>query len=192
MTQQRNFNPSESGYIEVHERIAAFKAAHPEGSLQSEIYMLNDSVVVMKAYAYRTPQDERPGIGFSSLGIPGSTPYTKGSEIENCETSAWGRAIAALGFEVKRGIASREEVTNKQGDAGTRSYTPKAAQKSPPDWAGPLQDALADRGIALVDVGRITGSPTTAAIQAWLNEHRETPVQLADRALKAKQEAVPA
>jgi hypothetical protein len=67
---------------------------------------------VMQAFAYRTADDKRPGTGWSSLQIPGATPFTKGSEIENCETSAWGRAIAALGFEVKRGIASRQEVAN--------------------------------------------------------------------------------
>lgn len=103
-------------YVPVNERIGAFLAKHPDGSLQSELVELNDTRVVMRAYAYRTPDDARPGIGYSSLEIPGRTPYTRGSEIENCETSAWGRAIAALGFEVKRGIASAEEVRNKRED----------------------------------------------------------------------------
>ena len=101
-------------YVPVNERIDAFMTAFPEGSLQTEIVELTDSRVTVKAYAYRVPTDPRPGVGHSSLNIPGSTPYTKGSEIENAETSAWGRAIAALGFEVKRGIASSEEVRNKQ------------------------------------------------------------------------------
>jgi hypothetical protein len=109
-----------SDYNTVAERVTAFYGKYPEGSLQSEIVELNESRVVMRAYAYRTPTDERPGIGYSSLGIPGSTPYTKGSEVENCETSAWGRAIAALGFEVKKGIASRDEIQNKQPDTAAR------------------------------------------------------------------------
>ena len=100
-------------YIEVNERIIAFYAKYPEGSLQAEIHTLTDSLVVMKATAYRTPDDPRPGVGWSSLQIPGVTNFTRGSEIENCETSAWGRAIASLGFEVKRGIASRQEIENK-------------------------------------------------------------------------------
>ncbi len=107
-------SPMDNGYIEVNERIGAFKAAHPEGSLQAEIYHLDDKLVVMKAYAYRTPDDPRPGVGWSSMQIPGSTNFTRGAEIENCETSAWGRAIAALGFEVKRGIASKQEIENKR------------------------------------------------------------------------------
>jgi hypothetical protein len=100
-------------YITVAERVTAFYGKYPEGSLQSEIVELNESRVVMRAYAYRTPGDERPGIGYSQLGIPGNG-VTRNSEIETCETSAWGRAIAALGFEVKRGIASRDEIENKQ------------------------------------------------------------------------------
>jgi hypothetical protein len=115
-------------YIPVAERIAAFYAKHPEGSLQSELVELSEGRVVMRAFAYRTPADERPGIGFSSLEIPGRTPYTRGSEIENCETSAWGRAIAALGFEVKKGIATAEEVRNKS-TAGTPATG--AAGRSP-------------------------------------------------------------
>jgi hypothetical protein len=50
------------------------------------------------------------------MPIPGKTPYTKDSEVENAETSAWGRAIAALGFEVHNSIASAEEVAMKAGD----------------------------------------------------------------------------
>jgi hypothetical protein len=100
-------------YIQVNERIIAFKEEFPEGSLQSELVELSEDQVVVKAYAYRTPDDQRPGIGHSGLRIPGATPYTRGSELENAETSAWGRALAALGFEVKRGIASREEVDMK-------------------------------------------------------------------------------
>jgi hypothetical protein len=112
-----------SDYVPVNERIEAFIKAYPEGSIQSEVVELTESRVTVKAYAYRTPDDPRPGTGHSSLEIPGSTPYTRGSEIENAETSAWGRAIAALGFEVKRGIASREEVTNKQSASTDSSRT---------------------------------------------------------------------
>lgn len=101
-------------YVPVAERVDAFKTAFPDGSLQSEIVELTAGRVTVRAMAYRTPDDPRPGIGHSSLEIPGSTSFTRGSEIENAETSAWGRAIAALGFEVKRGLASAEEVRNKQ------------------------------------------------------------------------------
>jgi len=133
-------------YVPVNERIAAFIKKHPEGSLQSEIAHHSDHLIVMKAYAYRSPDDPRPGIGYSSLEIPGKTNFTRGSEIENAETSAWGRAIAALGFEVKKGIASREEVQNKQDDgsqprqrrqgstAALRDAAAKPTTNGGPDW----------------------------------------------------------
>jgi len=118
-------------YIQVHERIDAFMLRYPEGSLQSELIELTEARVVIKGYAYRTPDDPRPGTGHSSLGIPGTTSFTRGSEVENCETSAWGRAIAALGFEVKRGIATAEEVENKKGEPQNGSRSVQEPRRAP-------------------------------------------------------------
>ena len=134
-------------YIPVAERIAAFYAKHPEGSLQSEMVELSDARVVIRAYAYRTPDDIRPGIGYSSLTIPGGTPFTRGSEVENCETSAWGRAIAALGFEVKRGIATAEDVRNKAASPPQTPATPRPQAErptAPPRVLAPVEDDMSD------------------------------------------------
>lgn len=108
-----DYNDRLKDYVQVNERIIAFYAKFPDGSLQSEVVTLTDKLVVIKGYAYRSPSDPRPGIGHSSMMIPGTTPYTEDSEVENAETSAWGRALAALGFEVKRSVASRQEIENK-------------------------------------------------------------------------------
>lgn len=144
-------------YVPVNERIEAFKAKHPDGSLQSEIVELTDSRVTVKGYAYRTPDDLRPGTGLSSLEIPGKTSFTKGSEIENAETSAWGRAIAALGFEVKRGIASSEEVRNKQperaGHTDGGGATPRSSRSAPvPYRRDELKVLMALHGLKNEDV----------------------------------------
>lgn len=109
-----NYNDRLKDYVQVNERIIHFYEQYPTGSIQSEMLTLTETLVVFKAFAFRHPDDPKPGVGHSSLAIPGTTPYTEGSEIENAETSAWGRALAALGFEVKRGIASRNEIENKQ------------------------------------------------------------------------------
>ena len=152
------FDPKSTGYVEVKDRIKVFMEKYPEGSLQSEIVELSDTLVVMRGYAYRTPDDPRPGVGHSQMPIPGKTPYTKDSEVENAETSAWGRAIAALGFEVHNSIACAEEVAMKAGDptltvargasssakpAGSSSRgstTPPSAWRRPgpsSSWSGP-------------------------------------------------------
>lgn len=121
------FDPKESGYIEVKDRIIAFYEKHPEGSLQSEIVEFGENIVVVKAYAYRTPDDPRPGIGHSQMPMPGKTSFTRDSEVENAETSAWGRAIAALGFEVKRAVATADEIRFKE-DGGDPLVPPAAAE----------------------------------------------------------------
>jgi hypothetical protein len=113
------------GYIDVAARIVEFREKHPEGSLQpanpGQPFQVVDigeqTFVVVVAAAYRTPDDQRPGIGMAYEQFPGRTPYTKGSELQNAETSAWGRAIvAALAADTKKGIASAEEVRNRQAE----------------------------------------------------------------------------
>jgi hypothetical protein len=123
-------------YVDVAERVAEFRAKHPEGSLQSEVIRWPEEgfpFVVVKAWAYRDQYDGRPGIGLAQENFPGLTPYTKNSEIQNAETSAWGRAIvAALAADTKRGIASKQEVS--RAGAGGRSGSPSRsrAQTKPP------------------------------------------------------------
>ena len=106
-------------YVEVKDRIRLFYEAHPDGRLvtaSASMTLDPDGVVRVwcQALAYRTPDDPHPAVGWSYLTVPGSTPYTRGSEVENAETSAWGRAIGALGIGIDKAIASRQEVMGKQ------------------------------------------------------------------------------
>jgi hypothetical protein len=107
--------PNLNDYITVAERLIAFYEKHPEGSIRAEILSDDGKRVVMKAYAYRTPQDEHPGIGHAEE-VRGEGMVNKTSALENCETSSWGRAIASLGFHVQKGVASREEVEQAQAE----------------------------------------------------------------------------
>ena len=76
-----------------------------------------DVFIVYTAAAYRSQDDARPGIGIAWEPFPGRTPYTAGSELQNAETSAWGRAIIAVGAsDAKGGIASRQEVQNRRAE----------------------------------------------------------------------------
>jgi hypothetical protein len=113
------------GYIEVPDRIVAFKEKYPDGSLQGEWELREiggDTFVVYVARAYRTPDDERPAVGTAWEPYPGKTPYTKDSELMNAETSAWGRAIVALGFLAQgEKVASANEVRARQADESNGS-----------------------------------------------------------------------
>lgn len=115
-----------STYVEVNERIVEFRTKYPDGSFQpldlANPYEFREvggqQLVIYAAAAYRTPDDARPGVGVASEPFPGKTSFTKGSELMNAETSAWGRAIvAALAADTKRGIASAQEVRNRQAEA---------------------------------------------------------------------------
>jgi hypothetical protein len=113
------------GYIDVATRLVEFRDKHPEGSLQpadlSKPYTVetigDQTRIVVVAAAYRTADDARPGIGMAYEEVPGKTPYTRGSELQNAETSAWGRAIvAALAADTRKGVASADEVRNRQAE----------------------------------------------------------------------------
>jgi len=101
------------GYVDVPSRMAAFYQRFPDGSLQLDAptftEVLGKAFVWAQARAYRTPDDPRPGVGTAWEQIPGATPYTRGSELMVLETSAWGRAIAAV-MPIGDKIATVEEV----------------------------------------------------------------------------------
>lgn len=121
-------------YVDVAARIQEFRAKHPSGYLaplnpaepfrlvQAEGWdrdgkRIEQTFVVVVAGAYREPGDTSPGVGMAWEIFPGRTPYTRGSELMNAETSAWGRAIIAIGAaDAKKGIASREEVRNRSAE----------------------------------------------------------------------------
>lgn len=107
-------------YIEVKDRIAIFYELYPQGRLVTADVRWPDPEddaprIAVRALAYRSPEDTHPGVGWSWMALPGTTPYTRGSELENTETSAWGRAIAALGILIDRSIVTAQEVENKAG-----------------------------------------------------------------------------
>lgn len=96
-------------YIQVNERLIKFYQKYPEASIQTEILSIDNEKVVIKAYAFRNKEDNIPSTGHAEE-IRNSSYINRTSAVENCETSAVGRALANLGFEIRHSIASREEV----------------------------------------------------------------------------------
>lgn len=124
-------------YVDVAERIRQFKERYPEGSLQQVSIEFTEFAgqhwVIYTAAAYRTFDDPRPGMGTAWEPVPGKTNFTRESELMNAETSAWGRAIVAVGIPTKK-IASADEVANRQA-------TEKAAKEF---WATQTPPATTD------------------------------------------------
>lgn len=118
-------------YVDVAARIAAFREKHPDGSLQQVSLDFREVAgswwVVYTAAAYRHPEDSKPGHGTAWEPVPGRTPYTKDSEVQNSETAAWGRAIVAvLAADTKKGVASADEVRARQDREGEEPQSPPA------------------------------------------------------------------
>lgn len=96
-------------YAEVNQRIKAFRMCYPNGTIKTEIISLEDGVVTMKASIF-------DGIVLLGTGHAqekeASSFINKTSYIENCETSAVGRALGMCGFGIDTSVASYEEVAN--------------------------------------------------------------------------------
>lgn len=95
-------------YALVADRVTAFRMVCPSGSIITEIVDIEEGVVTMKA----TVCDEASkilGTGMAqekeANGFVNSTSY-----IENCETSAVGRALGFVGIGIDESMASAEEV----------------------------------------------------------------------------------
>ena len=110
-------------YVDVATRIVEFRQQYPDGRLrQKHIEFLRDFAgkdwIVYTAEAWRSSDDPAPAEGTAWEPVPGPTQFTRDSELQNAETAAWGRAmVAALAVDTRKGIASQEEVRNRQQPA---------------------------------------------------------------------------
>lgn len=96
-------------YVEVNQRIKAFRKLYPEGTIETEILKLEGTICVIKATIKDKDLILGTGIAYENEG---STFINKTSYIENCETSAVGRALGMLGLGIDTSVASAEEVQN--------------------------------------------------------------------------------
>ena len=113
------------GYIEVNQRIKAFRQVYPTGTISTEIVSLENGVVLMKATVL-DEEGEMLANGFA-YEKESSSFINKTSFIENCETSAIGRALGFCGFGIDSSVASAEEVENAMLNQGNqeRKASPK-------------------------------------------------------------------
>jgi hypothetical protein len=129
------FNPDE--YITVSERIEKFYAKFPQGRILTNIVEHNAETgfILIRAEVYREPDDALPAATGHAYELRSAGHVQAGSYVEVCETSSVGRALALLGFEVRRGVASREEVIRgakkQQAAAAAPPERPAAPRERP-------------------------------------------------------------
>lgn len=112
MCKLKTVNIKGKEYVEVNERLKAFRTL-PEYkgySLVSDIVSLENGVITVKASIYDA--DGRIIATGLAQEKESSSFINKTSFVENCETSAWGRALGNLGIGIDTSVASAEEVEN--------------------------------------------------------------------------------
>lgn len=129
-------------YIDVAQRIQGFWELYPQGRIVTEMVADDGKRCVFKAEAYDMAEG---GAGLLATGHAYEVNSGRGvnatSYIENCETSAVGRALGMLGIGSTDSIASADEVMNaqqRQAQAAKTAPKPKAA---PQPQSGELKAA---------------------------------------------------
>ena len=116
----KNGKVSIKEYAEVNQRVKAFRMLYPKGSIVTNIESLTDGMVIMSCEV----RDEEGKLLSKDYSYEkeNSSFVNKTSFIENCSTSATGRALAYCGIGIDTSIASKEEVENaiKQQEEQTK------------------------------------------------------------------------
>ena len=97
-------------YAEVNERIKVFRMLYPQGSINTEMLSNKDGICIFRAIV-RDELGNILGTG-TAYEKEDSSFINKTSYIENCETSAVGRALGMCGIGINTSVASAEEVQN--------------------------------------------------------------------------------
>lgn len=105
-------------YMEVNQRIKAFRMICPNGAIITEMISNENGVCIFRATVY----DENGTILGTGTAYEkeGSTYINKTSYIENAETSAVGRALGMCGLGIDTSVASADEVTNAINNQGNQ------------------------------------------------------------------------
>ena len=128
-------------YAEVPQRVKAFRMLYPQGFIITDMVSNDGGVCVFKATAgYYGENGEAYTLGTGTAYEKENSSYiNKTSYIENCETSAVGRALGFLSIGSDTSIASYEEVQN----AINNQEQPEKQEKAKPEPYKPAYDAKA-------------------------------------------------
>jgi len=116
-------------YETVEERLVKFWKDHPDGQIHTKVLEHTTARFIVEASIYRTEADSRPW----TTGLAEETVQGRGvnatSALENCETSAIGRALANAGYATKGKRASREEMSKVKAKVEVQSIVQETKAK---------------------------------------------------------------
>jgi len=98
-------------YETVESRLEKWWKDYPDGRVATKIEQATDTRYIVSAELYKTEADAKAyATGLASENVS-DRGVNSTSALENCETSAIGRALANAGYAAKGKRASREEMT---------------------------------------------------------------------------------
>lgn len=124
-------------YVQVYERIKAFRAICPNGTIKTEIVDRDEETVTMMT-SIMDEDGRLLATGYAHENKSASF-INKTSYIENCETSSVGRALGMCGIGIDGSMASAEEVANAIMNQNTehKEEKPEPAKKKETKKAEP-------------------------------------------------------
>lgn len=119
-------------YVEVNERVKGFRRLFPNGSISTQLISIDkfDNSKVCVFLATVADENGKTLATGTAYEKENSTYINKTSYIENCETSAVGRALGFLGIGIDASIASSEEVLNAIANQTTPHDTQKEQKRA--------------------------------------------------------------
>lgn len=160
-----------SDYVDVRHRLELALLEYPDLRVveeRPELVTMGERVYIQCAVTvFRTHDDPTPGRAYCWEVWPGRTPYTKDSEQMNGATSALGRALGYMGFGIKAGLASANEVRTAQGNSHPSTepaQRPQQPQRTQPRPTGPQALAGMATGKQLDLIGTMR---TERGLEAW-------------------------
>lgn len=149
-----------TSYIEVNQRVKAFRMVYPTGGINTKIEQIADGVCIITAEVGFWEDDKYYILGTgTAYEKENSTFINKTSYIENCETSAVGRALGFAGFGIDTSIASAEEVQTAMANQEEKKVTPAQLKILNEVYTGAKLDKL----LALNNISKIEDLSLTKA-----------------------------
>lgn len=160
-------------YATVAERIAAFRKVYPDGKIDTHITKLEEGLCIITA---RVWNDEGNLLATgTAYEKEGSSNINRTSFIENCETSAVGRALGMAGFGLIGAVATADEINRAQAALDEQKTEDIRKQKIGPIRAVALRRMLSKEEIseaAIFSLYKVSDlADLTEAQHKNINEH---------------------
>ena len=163
----RTTNIKGKEYAEVNQRVKAFRTLYPEGFITTEILCREGGLCIIKAtvgyYADGKSVILATGTAYEKEG---SSQINRTSYIENCETSAVGRALGMAGFGIDTSIASADEMNNALLQQNTNDV------QKPVQTAPHVQKTVQVEQAAPYDILQETAADSELRLK-WLEKYGE-------------------